>query len=152
MRIGYLTWSPEMPDREQLRNDTFVNQCAGGYLFPDALLQHSIEDLEPLCVDIGALEQRREHLVGALREQGYETSWPQGTFYVMVRSPIPDDEEFARIPQPPQGARPAEQYVETPGWFRISLTASDEMVAQGIPAFAAARSEATAGAEASATR
>ncbi len=142
MRIGYLTWSPEMPDREQLRNDTFINQCAGGYLFPNALLQHSIEDLEPLCIDIGALEQRREQLVGALREQGYETSWPQGTFYVMARSPIPDDEAFARILNRHKVLVLPGTIVETPGWFRISLTASDEMVEQGIPAFAAARSEA----------
>ena len=32
--------------------------------------------------------------------------------------------------------------VEVPGWFRVSLTASDEMVEFGIPRFAAARAEA----------
>jgi aspartate aminotransferase len=32
--------------------------------------------------------------------------------------------------------------VEVPGWFRISLTASDEMVERGIPRFAAAMAEA----------
>ena len=32
--------------------------------------------------------------------------------------------------------------VETPGWFRISLTANDEMVERGIPGFAAAMQEA----------
>jgi aspartate aminotransferase len=146
MRIGYLTWSREMPGRERLREDTFVNQCAGGYLFPNALLQHSIEDLEPLCVDIGALEQRREQLVGALREQGYETSWPQGTFYVMARSPIPDDQEFARILNRHKVLILPGTIVETPGWFRISLTASDDMVERGIPAFGAAMAEATASA------
>jgi hypothetical protein len=30
-----------------------------------------------------------------------------------------------------------------PGWFRISLTASDAMVEDGIPRFAAAMAEAT---------
>jgi len=34
--------------------------------------------------------------------------------------------------------------VEVPGWFRISLTASDQMVERGIPGFAAAFAEATA--------
>ena len=34
--------------------------------------------------------------------------------------------------------------VETPGWFRISLTASDQMVERGIPLFAAAMQEAKA--------
>jgi aspartate aminotransferase len=35
--------------------------------------------------------------------------------------------------------------VEVPGWFRISLTASDEMVERALPAFAAAFEEATRG-------
>ncbi|MGI8928324.1 MAG: aminotransferase class I/II-fold pyridoxal phosphate-dependent enzyme, partial [Candidatus Limnocylindrales bacterium] len=95
MRIGYLTFPPTMPDRERLRDDTFVNQLATGYAFPNALLQHSIEDLEPLCIDLGILERRRARLVGKLRGMGYEATWPEGTFYVMVRSPIDDDEAFA---------------------------------------------------------
>ena len=146
MRIGYLTWSPNMPDRERLRNDTFVNQCASGYLFPNALLQHSIEDLEPLCIDLDALAGKRERLVSALRHQGYETTWPQGTFYVMARSPLADDEEFARILNKHKVLVLPGTIVETPGWFRISLTASDQMVERGIPLFAAARKEAKAAA------
>jgi hypothetical protein len=31
-----------------------------------------------------------------------------------------------------------------PGWFRVSLTASDEMIEAGIPRFAAAMAEARA--------
>jgi hypothetical protein len=31
--------------------------------------------------------------------------------------------------------------VEVPGWFRVSLTASDAMVEAGIPRFEAARDE-----------
>jgi hypothetical protein len=33
--------------------------------------------------------------------------------------------------------------VEVPGWFRVSLTANDEMVESAIPRFAAAMAEAT---------
>jgi len=36
--------------------------------------------------------------------------------------------------------------VEVPGWFRISLTASDKMVDDGIKGFRAAFNEARAGA------
>jgi len=143
MRIGYFTWAPTMPDREQLRQDAFVNQTASGYLFPNALLQHSIEDLEPMLIDIGALERRRERLITALRDQGYETSWPQGTFYVMARSPLEDDETFAAILNRHKVLVLPGTIVETPGWLRISLTASDDMIERGIPAFAAALAEAS---------
>jgi aspartate aminotransferase len=142
MRIGYLTYPPTMPDREQLRDDTFINQLATGYAFPNALLQHSIEDLEPLCVDLGALERRRGRLVGKLRGMGYEATWPEGTFYVMARSPIDDDQAFARKLNAHKVLVLPGTIVEAPGWFRISLTASDEMIERGIPGFAAALSEA----------
>ena len=145
MRIGYLTWPPTMPDRERLREEAFITQMAAGWGFPNADLQHALPDLEPLCVDIGALERRRERLVTALRQQGYEATWPQGTFYVMARSPIADDVAFTRVLNARRVLVLPGAIVETPGWFRISLTASDEMVERGIPAFEAAREEALAG-------
>ncbi len=148
MRIGYLTWPPTMSDRERLREDAFVHQLASGYAFPNADLQHAIEDLEPLCVDLSALERRRARLVGKVRGMGYEATWPEGTFYVMARSPLADDEAFARILNRHKVLVLPGTIVEAPGWFRISLTASDEMVERGIPGFAAALREARDGTEA----
>lgn len=142
MRIGYLTYPPTMPDRERLRDDAFVNQLASGYAFPNADLQHAIEDIEPLCIDLEALGRRRGRLVGKLRGMGYQATWPEGTFYVMVRSPIDDDQAFARILNDHKVLVLPGTIVETPGWFRISLTASDQMVERGIPGFAAALEEA----------
>jgi aspartate aminotransferase len=74
---------------------------------------------------------------------GYEATWPDGTFYVMARSPIADDEEFGRILAKQKVLILPGTIVETPGWFRISLTASDEMIERGIPGFEAALNEAT---------
>jgi aspartate aminotransferase len=148
MRIGYLTWSPRMPNRESLRDDAFVTQMASGFAFPNADLQHSIEDIEPLLVDIAALERRRARLIGKLRGMGYEATWPEGTFYSMARSPIEDDQAFVRMLNAHKILVLPGSVVETPGWFRISLTASDEMVDRSIAGFAAALAEARAGASA----
>src|SRR3954447_15970730 len=150
MRIGYFTWPPNMPNRERMREDAFVTQFAAGYSFPNADLQHALADIEPQCISIPALEARRAKLIGALREIGYETTWPQGTFYVMARSPIADDEAFTRILNDHKVAVLPGTVVEVPGWFRISLTASDDMVERGIPRFRAAYEEALTGARASA--
>jgi aspartate aminotransferase len=140
-RIGYLTWPPTMPDREELRDVVLTAQLAAGYAFPNALLQHAIEDLEQLTIDVGALQRRRDRLVPALREIGYETTMPEGTFYVMARAPIEDDEAFAEVLASHGALVLPGSIVEVPGWFRISLTASDEMVERGIEAFRAAYRE-----------
>jgi aspartate aminotransferase len=55
-----------------------------------------------------------------------------------------DDEEFTRILNRHRVLVLPGTIVETPGWFRISLTANDEMVERAIPAFEAAMAEARA--------
>jgi aspartate aminotransferase len=143
-RIGYLTVPPTMPDREAFRDAVFVAQFATGYAWPNALLQHALPDLERLLIDMPAMERRRDRLVGALREIGYETTMPEGTFYAMVRAPIADDGAFTDILAKHRVLVLPGSIVEVPGWFRISLTATDEMVERGIPGFAAAHMEAVA--------
>jgi aspartate aminotransferase len=143
MRIGYLAVPPTCPERAELREEIFVQQFAAGYAFPNALLQHALADLEKLSIDIGALQARRDRLVPALREMGYEASMPEGTFYTMARSPIEDDVEFSEVLARHRVLVLPGTIVEVPGWFRVSLTSSDEMVEAGIPRFAAARHEVT---------
>ncbi len=142
-RIGFVTVPPTLPERAEVRDEIILQQFAGGYAFPNALLQHALADLEQLSIDIGALERRRDRLVPALRELGYDASMPEGTFYTMARSPIPDDRAFADLLARHRVLVLPGTVVEVPGWFRISLTASDEMVEAGIPRFAAAMDEAT---------
>ncbi|HEX2469179.1 MAG TPA: aminotransferase class I/II-fold pyridoxal phosphate-dependent enzyme [Candidatus Limnocylindrales bacterium] len=138
-RIGYAALMPDFPDREAVNHRILVQQLAAGWGFPNALLQHAIGDLEGLSIDIGALQARRDRLVPALREMGYEVTNPEGTFYVMVRSPDPDDLAFSsRLAEHGALVLPG-TIVESPGWFRISLTASDDMVERGLEAFKAAR-------------
>jgi aspartate aminotransferase len=142
-RIGYATVPPTLPERADVRDELFIQQLATGYAFPNALLQHSLADLEKLSIDVGTLQRRRDRLVPALREAGYETTFPEGTFYVMARSPIADDVAYGDLLAKHRVLVLPGTIVEVPGWFRISLTASDEMVEAGIPRFAAAMSEAT---------
>jgi aspartate aminotransferase len=142
-RIGYLTVPPTLPDREALRDEILIQQLATAYAFPNALLQHSLHDLERLSIDVGALQRRRDRLVPALREIGYEASLPEGTFYTMARSPLADD-AFTEILAEHRVLVLPGTVVEVPGWFRISLTASDEMVEAGIGRFAAAMEAARA--------
>ena len=137
-RIGYAAMTPTFPDRQAMAHRIMVQQLAAGWAFPNALLQHAIGDLETLSIDVGALQARRDRMVPALQALDYEVTRPQGTFYLMVRSPDPDDVAFTdRLAEHGALVLPG-TIVECPGWFRISLTASDEMVERGLEAFRAA--------------
>jgi aspartate aminotransferase len=134
-RLGYVAMPPSMPDREELRGALLTAQVALGYTFPNALMQYAMEDLEKAIVDVPAMQRRRDVIVDALGRMGYETVTPEGTFYVMVRSPIADDLEFTRrLADEDVFVLPGRMF-ELPGWFRISLTASDAMVERALPGF-----------------
>jgi aspartate aminotransferase len=138
-RIGYAAMHPDYPDRVAVGYRVFVQQLAAGWGFPNALLQHAISDIEGVSIDIDALQARRDRMVPVLREMGYEVTNPQGTFYLMARSPDPDDLAFSsRLADLGALVLPG-TIVELPGWFRISLTASDQMVEDGLRAFREAR-------------
>jgi aspartate aminotransferase len=136
-RLGYLALSPLMPDRELMRGAIFATQCSG-YGFPDAVLQYALPDLEPLCIDIAQLQRRRDLMVDTMREQGYDVYVPEGAWYLLPRSPLVDDMAFVEMLVAENVFVLPGSIVELPGYFRISLTASDEMVERSLPGFAAA--------------
>jgi aspartate aminotransferase len=134
-RLGYIAMPPTMPDREELREALFVAQTVTGYAFPNALMQYAMGDLEKASVDVPTLQRRRDRVVSTLTEMGYETVTPEGTFYVMVRSPMADDTAFAhRLAEEDVFVLPGRLF-ELPGWFRISLTGNDDMVDRALPGF-----------------
>ena len=68
---------------------------------------------------------------------------PQGTFYILVRSPIEDDRRFAEALQSHDVFVLPGAMFEMPGWFRISVTANDDMVERSLPGFGKAIAEVT---------
>jgi aspartate aminotransferase len=73
---------------------------------------------------------------------GYEAILPEGTFYVMVRSPIDDDARYADLLADDELFVMPGWVVELPGWFRLSLTANDAMIERGLPIFERVRAAA----------
>jgi aspartate aminotransferase len=81
----------------------------------------------------------------ALREMGYEVHSPQATFYLLPKAPIKDDVLFARALAAQKVLVLPGVAVDMPGYFRISLTATDAMIDRALPVFAGVRSELAAG-------
>lgn len=142
-RIGYLAISPLMPreDRQALRDAFFGAQVSLGWSFPNALMQYAVPDLEALSIDIAALTGRRDRMVGALHQWGYEVLPPEGTFYLFARVPGGDGGRFFDTLADRDVFVMPGSVLQTPDYFRVCLTATDAMVERALPAFkeAAAR-------------
>ena len=141
MRMGYIAMAPGMPGAEKLRGLINLAQITTGWAFANADLQHALPRIEPLSIDVAALQRRRDRVIPALKEMGYETDLPEGTFYAMVKSPLGDDVEYSRVLRRHGVLVLPGSVVEVPGWFRISLTANDAMVEPGLEGFRLALSE-----------
>ncbi len=143
-RLGYVALPPSMPDREQVRAALLMVALAHGFLLPDAVMQYALPDIDALSIDLEALQRKRDRMVKALREQGYSLHTPEATFYLLPRSPLSDDLAFSELLAQDDVFVLPGTAVEMPGFFRISLTASDEMIDFALPRFAKALEEATA--------
>ncbi|MBR0670802.1 aminotransferase class I/II-fold pyridoxal phosphate-dependent enzyme [Roseomonas soli] len=143
-RLGWLALGPDMPepDRVRLREAVTTAQVAHGWGFAGRTLQRALPELEELCIDIAALQSRVRRMVEGLRAAGYEVPMPEGTFYLIPRSPVPDDRAFAaRLAEGGVWVLPG-SLCDLPGRLRISLTANDAMVERSLPVFARAIREA----------
>ncbi|ACY18013.1 aminotransferase class I/II-fold pyridoxal phosphate-dependent enzyme [Haliangium ochraceum] len=137
-RIGYLATSPNMPERELVHRAIHTTQMSAGWMFPNALLQHAIEELEAECIDLAVLTRKRDRLAGALRDMGYEVFLPEGTFYLLCRSPLDDDLRFCEeLGRHGVFVLPGTT-CELPGFLRICLTATEAMIERSIDGFARA--------------
>ncbi|MGD9739137.1 MAG: aminotransferase class I/II-fold pyridoxal phosphate-dependent enzyme [Bauldia sp.] len=137
-RLGYLALSPLMPqaEREAIRGVMFAAQMALGWCFPNAVMQYALPRLEDLSIDIAALARRRDRLVAVLAEAGFKVVPPEGTFYLWVRWPDGVDraQMWRALADRDVFVLPGET-CGGPGYFRISLTASDAMVERALPIF-----------------
>ena len=93
---------------------------------------------------MAALARRRDALTEALRKAGHEVLPPEGTFYLWARWAGDPARQWEALAGRGVFVMPG-TLMKTPGYFRISLTASDTMVEDGIPRFEAARAEVLAG-------
>jgi aspartate aminotransferase len=132
-RIGYLAFSPRLPEAAELFEAcTFTNRVLG-FVNAPALWQWVVAEVGDLVIDVAPYREKRDLMYQGLRRIGYECVKPQGAFYVFPRTPIPDDVAFVRLL--------AEESVLTvpgsgfgmPGHIRISLTVERDTVVRALP-------------------
>jgi aspartate aminotransferase len=126
-RIGYVATSPRMRDAREFA--TLLERLARmmGFCTPTALMQIAVRQLIDFTPDFSAIDRRRQQVVSALRQAGFEVVAPDATFFVYPRCLDLDDFSFIeRLAERGVLALPAALFHHA-GHFRLSLTASDAM-------------------------
>jgi aspartate aminotransferase len=134
-RIGYLAFSPRMPEAADLFEACTFTSRVLGFVNAPALWQWVVAEVGEQAIDVAPYREKRDLMYEGLARIGYECVKPRGAFYVFPRTPIPDDVAFVRML--------AEEGVLTvpgsgfgmPGHIRISLTVDRETVVRALPGF-----------------
>jgi aspartate aminotransferase len=98
-------------------------------------MQNAVPHLEGLTIDVPALARRRDALSGALAAAGHAVLPPEGTFYLWARWAGDPERQWNALADRGVFVLPG-SLMNAPEHFRVSLTASDDMVARALPAFA----------------
>ena len=134
-RIGYLAFSPRMPEAAALFEACTFTSRVLGFVNAPALWQWVVAEVGDQVIDVAPYREKRDLMYEGLTRIGYRCVKPQGAFYVFPRTPIDDDVAFVRLL--------AEEGVLTvpgsgfgmPGHIRISLTVERDTVVRALPGF-----------------
>ncbi len=96
-RIGYLAFSPRMPEAAALFEACTFTSRVLGFVNAPALWQWVVAEVGDQVIDVGPYREKRDLMYEGLTRIGYQCVKPQGAFYVFPRTPIPDDVAFVRL-------------------------------------------------------
>ena len=135
-RIGYLVFPSELADFENAIQAANIANRVLGYVNAPTLIQRVVARCIDCKANVAAYDRNRQNLYDGLVDAGYECVYPEGAFYLFVKSPIDDDVEFcARAKAHNILVVPGKSFA-CPGYVRIAYCVSHETIMNSIPAFA----------------
>ncbi len=134
-RIGYLAVSTRMAEAETV----FAAICGAGrvcgFVNAPSLMQRVVERCIDQTSDISQYKLNRDLLYDGLKELGYDCVYPDGAFYLFVKTPEPDAKAFAeRAKQYELLLVPSDDF-GIPGYVRIAYCVSADQIRRSMPAF-----------------
>lgn len=134
-RIGYIVVSNKMQNHKEVFNAVAGAGRALGYVCAPALLQHATKRCLGMTSDIESYRENRDILYKALTEYGFQCIYPDGAFYMFMKSPIGDAERFSKLARQHELLIVPSDSFGLPGYIRLSYCVSKDMILRSLPAF-----------------
>ena len=134
-RIGYVLVSPRCEDFMAVYQAVCGAGRALGFVCAPSLLQKLIPSCLGVTADIGIYDRNRRLLTEALGAFGFEFVSPDGAFYLFVKSPSGDANEFCERAKKHEILIVPSDDFGAPGYARISYCVSTEQIERSLNAF-----------------
>ena len=134
-RIGYILVSPEAEGAEAVYDAVCGAGRALGYVCAPSLFQLLAKECLGKTVDLSVYDENRTLLYNALTEYGFEAVYPDGAFYLFLKSPEPDANAFCEKAKALDLLLvPADSFGCT-GYVRLAYCVPTDRVRRSLPAF-----------------
>ena len=134
-RIGYVYVPRQAADSAALYAAVAGAARACGHVCAPSLWQKVIARCAHLRPDLAAYDKNRKALYEGLTEMGYEMAKPDGAFYLFIKAPGGDANEFSERAKAKDLLVVPGDGFGCPGYFRICYCVSYEMIRRSLPVF-----------------
>ena len=134
-RIGYVLVPPSMEDHDAVYQAVAGAGRAAGHINAPSLFQQVAAACDGMTSDLTAYAANRDLLYGSLTAMGFQCVRPDGTFYLLVKSPEPDAAAFSRRARDLDLLFPDTESFAFPGYARIAYCVPTGRVERSIPRF-----------------
>lgn len=135
-RIGYIIVPDEAAESKRLMAAVNGAGRALGYVCAPVLFQKTVAKCADITGDIQAYAKNRDLLYNGLTKLGYECVYPQGAFYLFVKSLEPDANAFSEHAKRHDVLVVPSDTFGCTGYVRISYCVSEKTILNAMPAFA----------------
>ncbi len=134
-RIGYILVSPEATDADMVYDAVCGAGRALGFVCAPSMFQRLVADCLGKTADVGIYDRNRRVLYDALTAYGFEAVYPDGAFYLFVKSPVPDATAFCEKAKEQDLLLVPSDDFGCPGYVRIAYCVTTEQIERSLPAF-----------------
>ena len=140
-RVGFMALPQDLDDYDDIFSASMAAIRAFGYICVSSMWQRVAIDCLGATSDISVYKGNRDRLYGALTEMGYTCVYPDGAFYLFMKTPEPDAEAFCRRAMKENLLVVPGDSFGTPGYVRLAYCVSPEVIERALPTFRALAKE-----------
>lgn len=140
-RIGYIVVPNEMADHDTVFAGLAMANRIIGYVNAPALMQKAVARCLFEQTDVEFYDRNRKLIYTELTKMGFSCVKPDGTFYLFVKSPEPDEKKFVEAAKKYHIMLVNGSAFACPGYVRLAYCVPYETIQRSLPAFRALAKE-----------
>lgn len=136
-RIGYIAVSPKARENKALYAAVCGAGRSLGFVCAPALFQRVAAACDGMTADLSVYKRNRDLLYNGLKECGFTCVYPDGAFYLFLKSAEEDAEAFCERAKKYELLLVNGADFGAPGWVRVAYCVRTERIEKALPLFKA---------------